>query len=592
MSVAMHTQQFELRRSMSDAALALLSANIAQAVAEGTGRIVLAGAGVLASMSVLAPSLREAKKVELALDEGTPVSVESLPSLRSAGVSMLSIRILRRDPAPLLALARRWHELGGELVVQLPLEEGAPSAEQRLRFVLRALPSLRHIELAPRSASGATVEELERTHAAAAKAGVEVALATATPLPPCLIELPPRLRPLLATRLRDEARGAEPCDAHAACASCALRERCTITSTELQRLMAPLAVPKPILDAHAYLRPGKSKGSRLRVLGAAEVEQFFHVDYDYSATGSDAAPDSAPRPTSRIGVIYRCNQTCTFCELADMSVDLSAEVVHRALEAARARGSVRVILTGGEPTLSKDLALHIRHARALGFEEIEVQTNAVLLDRPLAAAALREAGLTSAQVSLHGPSAEVSDRLTAAPGTHQRSLRGIDALLQAGVRVLLNHLIFVDNAPLLLDFVDMVIARWGVYRESLVVQFHSPRNEFTSREEGLRHVPRYADYAPRLRMAIDRARAAGLHVRDLQDPTGIPALCVLGADAEYLGGIAAQQSSPRFHVWESDWLTRVAACSQCAMRDACMGIPKHYLALHGDAEFVPFAEPR
>jgi len=266
-------------------------------------------------------------------------------------------------------------------------------------------------------------------------------------------------------------------------------------------------------------------------------------------------------------------------------------VVRRALDAARARGSIRVILTGGEPTLCRDLVDHVAYARTVGFEEIELQTNAVLLDRPGAAAALHAAGLTSAQISLHGPDAAISDRLTAAPGTHARTLRGVDALLEAGVRVLLNHLVFVDNASLLLEFVDMVHARWGAHCDRLVIQFHSPRNEFATREEGLRHVPRYATYAARLVAAIDRARSLGLNVRDLQDPTGIPSLCVLGADTEYLGRVTAQRTSPRFHRWESEWLTRVPACTSCARKDECMGIPKHYLALHGDSEFRAFTAP-
>ena len=96
-----------------------------------------------------------------------------------------------------------------------------------------------------------------------------------------------------------------------------------------------------------------------------------------------------------------------------------------------------------------------------------------------------------------------------------------------------------------------------------------------------------------MRRAIDRARELGLSTHDLQDPTGIPALCLLGADEAYLGRIASQSERPRFHAWESDWLTHVEKCRSCALRSACMGIPKPYLALFGDAEIVPFqSEPR
>jgi MoaA/NifB/PqqE/SkfB family radical SAM enzyme len=221
------------------------------------------------------------------------------------------------------------------------------------------------------------------------------------------------------------------------------------------------------------------------------------------------------------------------------------------------------------------------------MKRIELQTNAVLLDKPGFAEQLREAGLTSAQISLHGPDSAISDRLTAAPGTHQRTLKGVDNLLRVGVRVLLNHLVFKDNCHLLLAFVEMAEARWGAYRNQIVIQFHSPRNEFQSREESLRHIARYSDYVDELRAAINRARALGFSVHDLQDPTGIPSLCVLGADERYLGPILAQAERPRLHAWESGWLTRVDACKTCDAKDACMGVPRHYLALHGDGEFAP-----
>jgi hypothetical protein len=133
----------------------------------------------------------------------------------------------------------------------------------------------------------------------------------------------------------------------------------------------------------------------------------------------------------------------------------------------------------------------------------------------------------------------------------------------------------------------MVEDLWGPYRERLIVQFHSPLNEFARLENGRNHIARYTDYAASLVRAIDRARDLGLMVRDLQDPTGIPALCVLGADTSYLGPILSQRAKPRFHRWESGWVMRVEACRTCEITDACMGVPKAYVQLHGEDEFRP-----
>ncbi len=340
----------------------------------------------------------------------------------------------------------------------------------------------------------------------------------------------------------------------------------------------PLAAPVDPLPAAATELADPY--ARVKVLGPEDVERFFHVDYVYEEGAHVDQP-----PTARIGIIYQCNQPCTFCQLAEMNTHIPPVRIYAALDASRARGAVRVILTGGEPTLCRHLPDYIRYAREHGFTTIELQTNATLMDKPGLARRLRDAGLTDAQVSLHGPDSDISDRLTGAPGTHQRTLAGIGNLLEAGVRVLLNHLIFRDNCHLLLDFVDMVERRWGQYRERVIIQFHTPLNEFAQTTSARQHIARYTEYAATLQKAIDRARGLGYMFKDLQDPTGIPALCVLGVDSEYLGPILSQKEKPRFHRWESEWMTRVEACQSCDVADACMGIPRVYVDLHGSDEF-------
>ncbi|MCM2334648.1 MAG: radical SAM protein, partial [Anaeromyxobacteraceae bacterium] len=287
------------------------------------------------------------------------------------------------------------------------------------------------------------------------------------------------------------------------------------------------------------------------------------------------------------GVTYRCNQRCAFCALEGLAAEVPAERVLEALRASRAKGAARLVLTGGEPTLAPHLADLVREARRLGYQEVELQSNAILLDRPGAAARLAAAGLTHAQVSLHAADPEVSDRLTGAPGTQVRTVAGVRALLEAGVQVVVNHLLFRDNAHLLTAFVELAAARWAGAGARLTLQFHTPRDEFRSREEALRHVARYRELAVPLRAAVDRARQLGLEVRDLQDPTGLPSLCVLDADERYLGPIRPQALAPRAHAAERGWFTRVGACAACGLADACLGVPAAYLALHGDEEFHP-----
>lgn len=585
--------------------LAELRAALARAIERGARTIVFAGGEPLLrpDLLLLVRQARVLGATDVVLEtNGTRLTPAVARSLRTMGLTSARVLLVTADaerhrllvgeetrPTQVLQGIAAALDAGLSVSVRLPIARGLPSAASRIAGLQQSFPAIKLFELAPTLPGAATLRpeqaldltrlgsELSEAYRTGSRLKVAVELAQDMPVPPCVVDVKGGARRLLATQLRSEE--GELNTAAPECASCALSSRCRISAEQLAKA-ASTAPIHPIAEAAEYLHPGRNPGSRLRVLGATEVEKFFHVDYEFGV-------DDVHRGTSRIGIIYRCNQVCTFCELADMDTRLEPDKVRRAIDSAAARGSKRLILTGGEPTLSPDLPDYVRHARERGFEMIEVQTNAVLLDKPGLAEELREAGLTHAQVSLHGPDSAISDALTAAPGTHRRTLAGVENLLRNGVGVLLNHLVFKDNCHLLVDFVDMVHARWGVYRGQLVIQFHSARNEFPDRAEGLRHIARYSDYVHTLRAAIDRARSLGYAIHDLQDPTGIPSLCILGGDENYLGPIIRQAELPRIHEWERDWLTRVAACERCEVREACIGVPKHYLALHGDGEFAP-----
>jgi molybdenum cofactor biosynthesis enzyme MoaA len=602
-----------VQHDSTDAPAQALIGQIQEATAAGAKEIVFSGGEPLMRADLLSlVRVAKAQGADTVVVEtnGTLIrSAAATKALKDAGVSGLRISIVTVNPerhqqlvGPATTAQQVLRgialslEAGLAVFIRLPIAQGLPTAASRLQGLKKAFPAIDYVVLAALGAGTTTlrpnealtpaevVEELTETYKVARQLKIDVELAPDFPVPPCIYDVKGDARRLFANHIRTvEGEKNDACDA---CGSCALAKRCRVTASQLEAAGGAQLV-RPITDAKSYFHPGKNPGSRLRVLGKEDVEQFFHVDYEFDGEEENVTP------TSRIGIIYKCNQVCTFCELADMDTRLTPNRIQAALDQGIARGSKRVILTGGEPTLSPDLIDHVAYAKKVGFEIVEVQTNAILLDRPGAVEKLREAGLTSAQVSLHGPNSEISDKLTAAPGTHQRTLRGVDNLLKSGARVILNHLIFKDNAHLLVDFIELCNQRWSAYKHLIFIQYHSARNEFADREEGLRHIARYSEYTELLQKAIDYGRSLGFDVRDQQDPTGIPSLCVMNANERYLGPIISQNVRPRFHKWESEWLTRVEACKTCDAAPHCMGVPRHYLELHGDSEFKPikFAQP-
>ena len=98
------------------------------------------------------------------------------------------------------------------------------------------------------------------------------------------------------------------------------------------------------------------------------------------------------------------------------------------LRAARQAGARWVILTGGEPTLRKDLLHLVRLARSAGLG-VGLATNGRTLIYPRLRQALISAGVGHFRVSLHAATAAIHDEMVGVPGAFAQTLAALRALL-------------------------------------------------------------------------------------------------------------------------------------------------------------------
>ena len=153
-----------------------------------------------------------------------------------------------------------------------------------------------------------------------------------------------------------------------------------------------------------------------------------------------------------IAVTYRCNNACSFC-YAGCSRE-APRPDGREMSVAQIRRVIRVFknearipffsFTGGEPLLRPDLEKMIRFARRLGLQ-VNLITNATLVDERRARS-LASSGLETAQVSVESSDPALHDELCRSPGAHERTLRGIRLLRQAGIDVQTNTTLSAPNA--------------------------------------------------------------------------------------------------------------------------------------------------
>ena len=131
-----------------------------------------------------------------------------------------------------------------------------------------------------------------------------------------------------------------------------------------------------------------------------------------------------------------CNLECSHCLVSsgpEGGKGLPLDTLRAAVDQAAALGAERVLLTGGEPFLLKDLFALVEHVTARHGLEVVILTNATLVtqERHRAALASLDRSKVRFQVSLDGVSATENDRLRG-PGSFGKATAGLQLLSSMG----------------------------------------------------------------------------------------------------------------------------------------------------------------
>ena len=164
----------------------------------------------------------------------------------------------------------------------------------------------------------------------------------------------------------------------------------------------------------------------------------------------------APRLWNLVAELtYRCPLRCPYCsnptDWAAIRDALDADTWARVFREAAALGAVHVGLTGGEPSVRRDLDAIVRAAADAGLYAHLVTAGVPLTPESLAA--LRDAGLRSVQLSIQDATAEASDRI-AGTACFERKRAIARAAKSLGLALTLNVVLHREN----LDRVRDVIA--------------------------------------------------------------------------------------------------------------------------------------
>lgn len=144
---------------------------------------------------------------------------------------------------------------------------------------------------------------------------------------------------------------------------------------------------------------------------------------------------------AEIEVTLRCNLRCPVCFMAagNAPADPSLETIADMFAVIRRNSGLQtaVQLTGGEPTVRKDLPEILRLGRQAGFPAIEVNTNGVVIGRDAGYIhTLAKAGISGIYLQFDGLTREVYERIRGVDLLDDK-LMAVEHCRRAGVQVVL-----------------------------------------------------------------------------------------------------------------------------------------------------------
>ncbi|MCP8970941.1 radical SAM protein [Ectobacillus ponti] len=165
----------------------------------------------------------------------------------------------------------------------------------------------------------------------------------------------------------------------------------------------------------------------------------------------------------RISVNNTCNLSCFFCHNEGAPItgeSLSIDALEFACRIAKKKGFTKFKLTGGEPTIRRDICQLVERLAAVGLEDFSMITNGALLES--LAEPLKKAGLQRINVSLHTLDPEKFDAMQIKNKVSMnRILRGIDKAIEVGFRDMKINFVYTGSASDadLIDLLEYIAVR-------------------------------------------------------------------------------------------------------------------------------------
>jgi MoaA/NifB/PqqE/SkfB family radical SAM enzyme len=270
--------------------------------------------------------------------------------------------------------------------------------------------------------------------------------------------------------------------------------------------------------------------------------------------------------------------------------DLTTNEAKKYLQKAKEDGVDVIALTGGEPTIRKDIFNIIQFCKKLNFDKIELQTNGQMLSYKNFAKKMVEYGVTDVYTSFHAFSEPLQDFITQSKGSFLKSLQGLKNILKLDVRLQTNTVISKLNYRILNKLMVFFYDQ-GV--KEVELDFLRPIGNALKYYDIV--VPKKSDVSPYLEKALQVAENLGFDSIFVDDYP----LCFMEKFNKYNADYLAMLQGLKHHdeqafyydaelnpiqIHENQKL-KGPPCNNCNFKIYCEGDWKEYIEMNGWNEF-------
>lgn len=276
---------------------------------------------------------------------------------------------------------------------------------------------------------------------------------------------------------------------------------------------------------------------------------------------------------------FNCNQRCVFCLGRHRNSLRHNEKILSQIE----RGE-RLVISGGETTLSPDLFKILKSAMDKGIKNIELQTNGITLADIVLAKNLIKAGVKEFNVNMPSHLEDLSDKITQITGSFKKKIKGLKNLINLKAYVRLTFVIHTLNYRTMENYLRFIRDKLGPVK---IVEMNFIQIEGATKDS-LELVPSFRQ----IRAFFQKACQFALREKIFLLTDNIP-LCIFGKKKYFRFSVDYRKKylQEKNKVID-ETLNRakkfIPKCQNCFYyKEFCKGIRIDYLKLYGDKGLTP-----